>query len=181
MSVFIFALNCSRGAPQFSIIGGVLSGVARFRLLSAFLLVFSAFRVVLFAFCGGFFRGWGVLFRGWGVWLVSFFFVVLSLFFGSLMVAPSSSPRPVAPALPSVAVLFPWFALAFQRISPAPGFRFSERVAAACPRFACWLCGRFGVSWSVAWGAACACAARVGVAVGSGALPRGGVQLSLFS
>lgn len=77
--------------------------------------------------------------------------------------------------------VFSWFALAVQRVPPAPAFPFSERVAAACPRFACWVCGRFGCSWFVGWGVAVWAASRVGVSVGSGGVPARGVQLSLFS
>ncbi len=76
--------------------------------------------------------------------------------------------------------VFGWFALCVQRVAISPGIRPAERVAAACPRFASWLCGRFGCSWFVGWSVACACAASLGVFVGSGGVPVGGRQSSLF-
>lgn len=95
-----------------------------------------------------------------------------------------ASPFPSASSVVSAfgfSAVFGWFALCVQRVPPAPAFLFSERVAAACPRFACWLCGRLGCSWSVAWSVACLCASRVGVSVLSGGVAAPGVQLSLFS
>lgn len=95
----------------------------------------------------------------------------------------------VASSSPSVAAFFAawgwsrvfgWFALAVSRIPVSRSLRPSERVAAACPRFACWLCGHFGLSWFVAWSVAARCAASLGVAVGSGGVAAPGVQLSLF-
>lgn len=95
-----------------------------------------------------------------------------------------ASPFPSASSVVSAfgfSAVFGWFALCVQRVPPAPCFPFSERVAAACPRFASWLCGRLGCSWSVAWSVACLCASRVGVSVLSGGVSSGCVQLSLFS
>lgn len=91
---------------------------------------------------------------------------------------------PSASALVSAfgfSAVFGWFALCVQRVKPSPAFQFSERVAAACPRFASWLCGHFGCSWLVAWDVASLCASRVGVSLLSGGVAARGVQLSLFS
>lgn len=97
-----------------------------------------------------------------------------------VLVSPFPSASSVVSAFGFSAV-FGWFALCVQRVPPAPCFQFSERVAAACPRFASWLCGRLGCSWSVAWSVASLCASRVGVSVLSGGVAAPGVQLSLFS
>lgn len=91
---------------------------------------------------------------------------------------PSSSAVVAAFGFSAV---FGWFALCVQRVPPARAFLFSERVAAACPRFAFWLVGHLGCSWSVAWSVAALCAARVGVSLLSGGVAASGVQLSLFS
>ena len=110
-----------------------------------------------------------------------FFLVSLCfLWFFPVVASPFPSASSVVSAFGFSAV-FGWFALCVQRVPPAPSFRFSERVAAACPRFASWLVGHLGCSWFVAWGVASLCAARVGVVVGSGGVPVGGVQFSLFS
>lgn len=77
--------------------------------------------------------------------------------------------------------VFGWFAFCVQRVPVSVGFRPSERVAAACPRFASWLVGHFGCRWSVAWAVACACAASLGVSVRSGGVAADAVQLCLFS
>lgn len=97
-----------------------------------------------------------------------------------VLVSPFPSASSVVSAFGFSAV-FGWFALCVQRVPPAPCFQFSERVAAACPRFASWMCGRLGCSWSVAWAVASLCASRVGVSVLSGGVAAPGVQLSLFS
>ena len=98
--------------------------------------------------------------------------------------SPSSAPFPSALAVVRAfgwSRVFGWFAFCVSRVPVSPGLRPSERVAAACPRFASWLCGRLGCSWFVGWSVARACAASLGVSVVSGGVPSGGVQLSLFS
>lgn len=66
-------------------------------------------------------------------------------------------------------------------IPSGPGSAPSGRVAAACPGFAGALVGRGLCSFSVAWGVASLVAGSWGVVVGSGGVPVGGRQLSLFS
>lgn len=110
------------------------------------------------------------------------FFLIFVLGFQLFPVV--ASPFPSASSVVSAfgfSAVFGWFALCVQRVPPAPGLRFSERVAASCPRFASWLCGRLGCSWSVGWSVACLCASRVGVSVLSGGVAAPGVQPSLFS
>ena len=57
----------------------------------------------------------------------------------------------------------------------------SVRLAAAVPAFVGALVGRGLCSWSVGWGVASVVAGSWGVSVGSGGVPVGGRQLSLFS
>ena len=114
----------------------------------------------------------------WGCWGFSYLCLVVG--------CSSSASAPFPSAVSVVRVfgwsrVFGWFALAVLRVPVVPGVSRSCRVAAACPRFASWLCGRLGCSWFVGWSVARACAASLGVSVGSGGVPASGVQLSLFS
>lgn len=143
---------------------------------------FSACCVVCFFGVGAAFSGVGAAFSGGGLLLALPFFSYLRVVLG----IPSSASCPFPSASAVVAAfgfsrVFCWFALAVSRVPVSRSLPFSGRVAAACPRFASWLCGRLGCSWSVAWGVACLCASRVGVSVLSGGVSSGCVQLSLFS
>lgn len=178
---FVFAFGFCRGGRAISHIRGVRCGsrsVGR-----GFLLWW------LFALLGCFFFAVGAAFFGVGAaffWvgrcLGCFGFSYLCLVAGSCSFGPC--PFPSAAAVVRVfgwSRVFGWFALAVSRVPVSVGLSRSDRVAAACPRFASWLCGHLGCSWFVGWSVACACAASLGVSVGSGGVPAPGVQLSLFS
>jgi hypothetical protein len=178
---YVFALGFCIGAQGISNIGGVLGGCFRGGLFP-FLGCFSAVLRCFFFAVGAAFFGVGAAFFGVGRCCGCFGFSYLCLVAGSC----SFGPCPFPSAVSVVRVfgwsrVFGWFALAVLRVPVVPGVSRSCRVAAACPRFASWLCGRLGCSWFVGWSVACACAASLGVSVGSGGVPASGVQLSLFS
>lgn len=142
---------------------------------------FSVCCACFFLWVGAAFFGAGAAFLGVGVCWVGCLFSYLCLVVGSCSSVPA--PFPSAAAVVRVfgwSRVFGWFALAVSRVPVSPGLSRSARVAAACPRFASWLCGHLGCSWWVGWSVASACAASLGVSVGSGGVPAPGVQLSLF-
>lgn len=169
------------GAQGISNIGGVRCGsrsVGRGLLLCCL----CAFLWCFFFAVGAAFFGVGAAFFGVGRCWGCLCFSYLCLVVGSR--SSASAPFPSAVSVVRVfgwSRVFGWFALAVSRVPVSVGLSRSERVAAACPRFASWLCGRLGCSWFVGWSVACACAASLGVSVGSGGVPAPGVQLSLFS
>ena len=143
---------------------------------------FWVFLGCFFFAVGAAFFGVGAAFFGVGRCWGCLGFSYLCFVAGSCSFGPC--PFPSAAAVVRVfgwSRVFGWFALAVLRVPVSPGLSRSDRVAAACPRFASWLCGHLGCSWFVGWSVACACAASLGVSVGSGGVPAPGVQLSLFS
>lgn len=179
--LFIFAFSLCRGGRAISNIGGVRCGsrsVGRGLLLCCLPVGLGCF----FFAVGAAFFGVGAAFFGVGRCWGCFGFSYLCLVVGSC--SSAGAPFPSAAAVVRVfgwSRVFGWFALAVLRVPVSPGLSRSGRVAAACPRFASWLCGHLGCSWWVGWSVACACAASLGVSVGSGGVPAPGVQLSLFS
>ena len=142
---------------------------------------FSACCACLFFAVGAAFFGVGAAFLGVGFWGCCLLFSYLCFVVGCS--SSASAPFPSAAAVVRAfgwSRVFGWFALAVSRVPVSRGLSRSDRVAAACPRFASWLCGHLGCSWWVGWSVALACAASLGVSVGSGGVPAPGVQLSLF-
>lgn len=90
----------------------------------------------------------------------------------------SASALVASVGLPALRSLFAGFVL---DIPCGRGSSPSVRVAAACPAFAGALVGRGLCSWWVAWSVASLVASSWGVSVGSGGVPVGSRQLSLFS
>lgn len=141
------------------------------------------------ACCVCFFLPFGAAFFGVGAAFLGVVRCCGCCFFAYLRLVVGSSSSAGAPFPSAVAVVrafgwsrvFGWFALAVSRVPVSPGLSPASRVAAACPRFASWLCGHLGCSWWVGWSVASACAASLGVSVGSGGAPAPGVQLRLFS
>jgi hypothetical protein len=90
----------------------------------------------------------------------------------------SASALVASVGLASLRSLFAGFVLG---IPAGPGSSPSVRVAAAVPAFVGALVGRGLCCWSVGWSVASLVAGSWGVVVGSGGVPLGGRQLSLFS
>lgn len=150
---------------------------------------FAPVRGGFWVFFGCFFFAVGAAFFGVGAAFFGVGWCWVCFGFSYLCFVVAVSPSAGAPFPSAVSVVrvfgwsrvFGWFALAVSRVPVSVGLSRSERVAAACPRFASWLCGHLGCSWWVGWSVAAACAASLGVSVGSGGVPAPGVQLSLFS
>lgn len=174
-------MKLCRRAQAISNIVGVLCGSFGVGLFP-FLARFFPFRVCFFfAVVVAFFAVGAVIFAV-GLCRGCWFFLYLCLVVGSRSSAGAPFPSAVAVVrLFGWSRVFGWFALAVLRVPVSPGLSRSGRVAAACPRFASWLCAHLGCSWWVGWSVAAACAASLGVSVGSGGVPAPGVQLSLFS